>query len=150
MISCNSTLASSQPATSAKVSLGVSPASSRAFDFPKENARCSRLQLAQEEEPEADDHDPGQSGDEEIRDAHLRLLGRNGHASLLQLGQERFAVGDGKQDREGLRLTSILRNRGTEFAFHLATIVHRDGRDIADLQLLLEGGVSASFCIDAR
>ena len=39
MISWSSTLASSQPATSAKVTLGVSPESSLAFDFPKENAR---------------------------------------------------------------------------------------------------------------
>ncbi len=39
MISCSSTLASSAPATSAKVSFGVSPVSSLAFDFPKEKAR---------------------------------------------------------------------------------------------------------------
>ena len=39
MISCSSTLASSAPATSAKVTLGVSPVSSLALDFPKEKAR---------------------------------------------------------------------------------------------------------------
>ncbi len=39
MISCSSTLASSAPATSAKVILGVSPVSSFALDLPKENAR---------------------------------------------------------------------------------------------------------------
>ena len=39
MISCSSTLASSAPATSAKVILGVSPASSLALDFPNANAR---------------------------------------------------------------------------------------------------------------
>ena len=39
MISCSSTLASSAPATSAKVILGVSPASSLALDFPKAKAR---------------------------------------------------------------------------------------------------------------
>jgi hypothetical protein len=39
MISCSSTLASSAPATSAKVTFGVSPESSLALDFPKENAR---------------------------------------------------------------------------------------------------------------
>ena len=38
MISCSSTLASSAPATSAKVTLGVSPASSFALDLPNENA----------------------------------------------------------------------------------------------------------------
>ena len=38
MISCSSTLASSQPATSAKVTLGVSPVRSFAFDLPNENA----------------------------------------------------------------------------------------------------------------
>ena len=39
MISCSSTLASSAPATSAKVIFGVSPASSLAFDLPNANAR---------------------------------------------------------------------------------------------------------------
>ena len=39
MTSCSSTLASSAPATSAKVILGVSPVSSFAFDLPNENAR---------------------------------------------------------------------------------------------------------------
>ena len=39
MISCSSTLASSAPATSAKVTFGVSPASSLALDFPKAKAR---------------------------------------------------------------------------------------------------------------
>ena len=38
MISCSSTFASSQPATSANVTLGVSPVSSFAFDLPNENA----------------------------------------------------------------------------------------------------------------
>ena len=38
MISSSSTFASSQPATSANVTLGVSPARSFAFDFPNENA----------------------------------------------------------------------------------------------------------------
>ncbi len=39
MISCSSTFASSAPATSAKVILGVSPVSSLAFDFPNAKAR---------------------------------------------------------------------------------------------------------------
>ena len=39
MISCSSTLASSAPATSAKVTFGVSPASSLALDFPNAKAR---------------------------------------------------------------------------------------------------------------
>ncbi len=39
MISCSSTLASSAPATSAKVSFGVSPVRSFALDLPKEKAR---------------------------------------------------------------------------------------------------------------
>jgi len=39
MISSSSCLASSQPATSAKVTLGVSPVSSLAFDFPNAKAR---------------------------------------------------------------------------------------------------------------
>ena len=39
MISCSSSFASSHPATSAKVIFGVSPLRSRAFDFPKLNAR---------------------------------------------------------------------------------------------------------------
>ncbi len=38
MISSSSTFASSQPATSANVTFGVSPASSFAFDLPNENA----------------------------------------------------------------------------------------------------------------
>ena len=38
MISSSSTFASSHPATSANVTLGVSPASSFAFDLPNENA----------------------------------------------------------------------------------------------------------------
>ena len=42
MISCSSTLASSAPATSANVTLGVSPVSSFAFDLPNENAGCRR------------------------------------------------------------------------------------------------------------
>src|SRR5437660_582099 len=40
MISSSSCFASSQPATSAKVILGVSPESSFALDFPKAKARC--------------------------------------------------------------------------------------------------------------
>ncbi len=39
IVSCSSSFASSHPATSAKVTLGVSPESSFAFDFPNENAR---------------------------------------------------------------------------------------------------------------
>jgi hypothetical protein len=39
MISCSSTLASSAPATSAKVTFGVSPARSLALDFPNAKAR---------------------------------------------------------------------------------------------------------------
>ena len=40
MISCSSTFASSQPATSLNVTFGVSPVSSLAFDLPNENAFC--------------------------------------------------------------------------------------------------------------
>ena len=56
MISCSSTFASSAPATSAKVTFGVSAVRSFAFDFPNENAlRAARLHLPEEEDPEADE-----------------------------------------------------------------------------------------------
>ena len=76
MISCSSTFASSHPATSANVTLGVSPASSFALDLPNENAFvAARLHLPEDEDPDADHHHPRQDRSAagcRSRRAHLR------------------------------------------------------------------------------
>ena len=43
----------------------------------REGAAAARLQLAEQEEPEAEDHDPGQRGDDDRGDAALGLLGQD-------------------------------------------------------------------------
>lgn len=142
MISCSSTLASSAPATSAKVSLGVSPVRSLAFDFPKEKARFpARLQLAEEEDPERDDGQRREDVQEEGREPAPRLLGFDGDAGGLQAGLELLVVRERQHDHEALGRARILKDGRAEVALEALAIVDGDARNIAGVELPEERGV---------
>ena len=75
MISWSSTFASSAPATSANVTFGRVAGEELGLRLPElECAAAAGLQLAEDEEPQADDDDPGQRAQEQRGEPASRLL----------------------------------------------------------------------------
>ncbi len=82
------------------------------FGLPEgKRPAAARLELAQQEEPEAENDDPGERGDDDGRDAALGLLGQDGDVGLLQPLDEGFAVGHREQHLEALGAPAVLGHR---------------------------------------
>ncbi len=142
MISWSSTLASSAPATSAKVTLGVSPASSLALDFPKANARLPPAwswRSRKNQRPRITIQ-----GSAAMMIAVIPPLGslaEDGDAGVLQPLDEDLAVGHRQQHGEALRRAAVLGDRRAEVALQPLAVEHLDPGDVALVELPAELGV---------
>ncbi len=104
----------------------------------REGAASARLQLAQEEEPEAEHHDPGQQVDEHGAEARLGLARGDRHARVLDALHELLAVRDRQEYGEALRAPAILRHGTLEVALDTLAVEYFDTRDVAPLEFMAE------------
>ena len=142
MISCSSTLASSAPGHVGEGDLRrVAREQLRLGLAEREGAAAAGLQLAQQEEPEAEDHDPRQRRDDDRRDAALGLLGQDRNAGVLQPLDEHLAVRDREQHGEALGRPAVLRDGSAEVALQPLAVEHLDPGDVALVELPAELGV---------
>ena len=142
MISCSSTLASSAPATSAKVTLGVSPASSLAFDLPKANARLPPAwswRSRKNQRPRITIQ-----GSAAMMIAVMPPLGslaRMGTPASSSRLMNCLAVGHREQHLEALGGPAVLGDRAAELALETLAVEHLDPGDVALVELPAELGV---------
>ena len=110
--------------------------------FPEgEGPAATGLELAQKEEPEPEDHDPGKRGDDDGRDPALRLLGQDGDVGVFQPLDKGFAVGHGQKHLEALGAPAFLGHRVPEVALEPLAVEHFNPSHIALVELLAELGV---------
>ena len=142
MISCSSTLASSAPATSAKVILGVSPRQQLRLRLPEgERLRPARLHLTEQEEPEGHDQQRKQERAQVAEDRGLRVLGLDDDVVVAQPLHFLRVVLHGQTDGE-LRHVPILHMHFLlEVTQHVLAVLDGGARDVVPLKLLAVLGV---------